>query len=103
MTSPSIPNRLYDSITDGAEKAGIKASEQSEIAKHVESQAAADRRKLYALHNFVLPISLSKLGNTKGPGGVHQAFVQAYMARKAHLEASCGVQVSGLGLLYSCY
>lgn len=88
---------------DGAEKAGIKASEQSEIAKHVESQAAADRRKLYALHNFVLPISLSKLGNTKGPGGVHQAFVQAYMARKAHLEASCGVQVSGLGLLYSCY
>ena len=80
-------------MADGVEKSGVKASEQSEVAKHVESQAAADRRKLYALHDFVLPIALSKLGNTKGPGGIHQAFVQAYMARKAHLEASCGVQV----------
>lgn len=82
-------------MADGVEKAGAKTTEQSEVPKHVESQAAADRRKLYALHDFVLPISLSKLGNTKGPGGIHQAFVQAYMARKAHLEAICGVQVSG--------
>lgn len=81
-------------MADGAEKAGAKASELSEVPKHVESQAAADRRKLYALHNFVLPISLSKLGNTKGPNGFHNAFVQAYMARKAHLEATCGVQVT---------
>lgn len=72
------------------------ATGKGELPKQLESQAASDRRKAYALHDFELPISLAKLGNTKGPGGVHAAFVQAYMARKAHIEATCGVQVSAL-------
>lgn len=36
----------------------------------------------------------SGLGNMEGPGGVHNAFMLAYMAQKGQLEPTCrGVQV----------
>ncbi|CAM6071803.1 unnamed protein product [Sphagnum tenellum] len=42
----------------------------------------------------------SGLGNMEGPGGVHNAFMLAYMAQKGQLEPTCrGVHASDQGLL----
>ncbi|KAH8946808.1 hypothetical protein BDL97_11G006200 [Sphagnum fallax] len=78
---------------DGGEKLA-KGVTSEEASKLVNVQAPVDgRTKLFALHDFDLDISLEGLGNMKGPGGVHNAFMLAYMARKGQLEATCGVQV----------
>jgi hypothetical protein len=54
----------------------------------------------FLLHYFDLDISSAGLGNMEGPGGVHNAFMLAYMAQKGQLEPTCrGVQVSDQGLL----
>ncbi len=81
-------------MADGGEKLA-KGVTSEEASKLVNVQAPVDgRTKLFALHDFDLDISLEGLGNMKGPGGVHNAFMLAYMARKGQLEATCGVQVS---------
>jgi hypothetical protein len=81
-------------MADGGEKLA-KGVTSEEASKLVNVQAPVDgRTKLFALHHFDLDISLEGLGNMKGPGGVHNAFMLAYMARKGQLEATCGVQVS---------
>ncbi len=72
-----------------------------EAGKLVNVQAhVVSRTKLFSLHDFHLDISSAGLGNMEGPGGVHNAFMLAYMAQKGQLQPTCrGVQVSDQGLL----
>jgi hypothetical protein len=87
-------------MPDGGEKSADGVISE-EAGKLVNVQAQVDSRtKLFALHDFDLDISLAGLGNIEGPGGVHNGFMLAYMARKGQLEPTCsGVQVSDQGLL----
>lgn len=84
----------------GGGKLAPGAIAEGQADKLVDTQLLVDRRKISALHNFELPVSLIGLGNIKGPGGVHTSFMLAYMGRKGRLEASCGVQVSKPSLPY---
>jgi len=72
-----------------------------EAGKLVNVQAhVVSRTKLFSLHDFHLGISSPGLGNMEGPGGVHNAFMLAYMAQKGQLQPTCrGLQASDQGLL----
>jgi hypothetical protein len=72
-----------------------------EAGKLLNVQAhVVSRTKLFSLHDFHLDISSAGLGNMEGPGGVHNAFMLAYIAQKGQLEPTCrGVQASDQGLL----
>jgi hypothetical protein len=79
-------------MPDGGEKSadGVISEEAGKLV-NVQAQVGT---KLFALHDFDLDISLAGLGNIEGPGGVHNAFMLAYMAQKGQLEPTCsGVQV----------
>ncbi|KAM7498910.1 hypothetical protein LguiA_023324 [Lonicera macranthoides] len=82
--------------TEGNEEVGGVAATAAalkgaaEAGKLVDTSAPVDQgTELNALHNFILPISLSALKEFGGPHGVRAAF----MVRKQRLEATVGLKV----------